>query len=147
MKRLMMLLLLMVLMLLFGYTVFPNELQKILYEYNGLIITKTKAIYKGKVLYDAEEEHKKIVEIYGEADASYIGCYYTPLSLIGPYLSYKYDYIDDGAGGGQYTKNEITVKTINIMTNQPASVLELVDEASLVAALKKDCWIREKVII
>jgi hypothetical protein len=140
MKKMMILFFTMLLMGLLSFPVFSKESQKILYKSDGLIITKTKATYKGKVIYDAVAEPKK----YGD-DAAYLVYHYTPLSLIGPYFSYRCDFFDGGAGGCQYSKNFITVTTINLITNQSVSVLELVDEDSLVTALKKDKWVRRNV--
>jgi hypothetical protein len=144
MKRLIILGLLLFLILLFIVPVFSKDLQKALYQSNGLTITKTKATYKGKIFYDAVKEQKQLVESEGEADESYMEHSYTPRSVIGPYYSYQYDFYDHGSAGGP-PSNNVNVTTINITTNKPASVLELVDEDSLVAALKKDSWVREHV--
>lgn len=142
MKKLIILLLLLFLILLLGCPVFPKEQQKVLYNCNGLTITKKKASYNGKVLYDALKKYKELCK-YGDVDK--IECFYTPLSIIGSYYSYQYDMFDNGSGGCQFTTNQIVVVTIDVRTNQPVSVLNLIDEASLVVALKEDQWVRNNI--
>lgn len=140
MKRFIIFILLIFLVFLFSYPVFPQTRQKVLYNCNGLIVTKTKAIYKGKVLYDAVEDHKKEEVYEGEGEIVYL---YSPLSLIGPYYSYQYYFYQFSGSDGSKSNSYCNFKTVNLTSSAKVSILDLVEEASLVAALKKDAWVLE----
>lgn len=132
-------------------TLFINGLslakeQDPLYNRDGLFISHVKATYRGRVLYNAAMDLKSLFKREGKRLEG-VEFYYTPLSLVGPYLSYEQDYFDDGGSGAsaRVPNNTRTVRTVDIRSNRPVSLLELVEEKSLVEAMKKDQWVRERV--
>lgn len=111
-----------------------------LYNQGGLTITRNKATYKGRVIYDSVKEQKEEKVFEGEGEVVYL---YTPLSLVGHYFSYqRYFYQYSGSDGSKPTSS-YCFETVNLRSNTKVSILDLVDEVSLVAALKKDPWVRE----
>ncbi len=119
----------------------------LLFERGEFKIYPNKAIYPDNVLYDTSEDIKSIVNLE-ENDpkcAEGIKIVYNPLFLLGSYYSYERNLFDPGASGDCYRNpsTDATVNTINIFSGEKTSLLELVDENSLVTALKNEFWVRD----
>lgn len=113
----------------------------ILYQKGDFTITTTKAVYKDSVIYDVAID----MEAYKKFDEQ---CYdnrsyqYTPLSLVGNIFSYK-KMLSDGGSNGCGTGSEVSIYVMDLSTNEPVSVLSLVDEKELLIALKQHEFIRQ----
>ncbi|PVW14781.1 hypothetical protein [Marixanthomonas spongiae] len=113
--------------------------------HNGLLsLTYTKAIYKNDTIYNAHKEEQKVLkdggaqELLKEGVKPYVNIKYVPISLIGNILSYE-RMQDDYWGGVIGISSAISV--INVATQEPYSVLNIVEEASLLKAIKNDTYV------
>tara|TARA_R110000851_G_scaffold89581_5_gene195371 strand:+ start:81374 stop:82072 length:699 start_codon:yes stop_codon:yes gene_type:complete len=118
----------------------------VLYQSDLLLITSKKAIYKNDTIYNANVEEKKILkennaqELVKQGIRPYVYVTYAPLSLVGNALSYKRNMAD--YWGGHPTAFS-TITTINVATQEPYNILNIVDETSLLTAIKNDPYVKK----
>jgi len=108
----------------------------VLYKTDLILLTYEKAMFKNKVVYDASKE---LAQFQKEDSTIQFDIFYTPLSLVGHILSYEKNTYAFPHGG--YSVQNSYINTINLKTQKPYSILDLVDEASLLKALKNDAYI------
>jgi len=120
----------------------------LLYENGDFKIFTNKASYQDKTLYDVINDYRRLTN----ADrfetlkcTEGIKVAYNPLSLVADYYSYESNLFDTGADGDCYRNpsSEAAVNTIDVVTGEKISLLDLVEEFSLVNALKNDPWVRD----
>ncbi|MDE1207672.1 hypothetical protein [Tenacibaculum larymnensis] len=118
--------------------VIAQEVQddSLLYKADDVTLTYQKAIYKNKVIYNANKELDRLQK---EDSGITFDIFYTPLSLVGSILSYEKNTYAFPQGG--YSVQNSYIQTINLKTQKPYSILGLVDETSLLNALKNDAYI------
>lgn len=116
----------------------------VLYQRSGFRIYKARALYGSKVLYDAAGDLKKMTEEEG-ACAHGMKYVYSALSLIGNCYCYEKRFYDEGGQGecSRPPSSTRMVMAVNVQTQEPVSILDLFDERSLVAAIKKDEWVKK----
>jgi len=119
----------------------------LLFQRDEFKIYTSKAIYPDNILYDTSSDIKSLLnlEVNDSKCSEGIKIEYNPLSLVGNYYSYERNLLDPGADGDCYRNpsRDAAVNTINIFSGEKTSLLELVDENSLVIALKNDSWVRD----
>ncbi len=119
----------------------------LLFQSGEFKIYADKAIHLNSILYDTVEDINELVnyKVNDPQCSEGIKISYNPLSLVGNYYSYERNLIDPGGKGECYRNpsREAAVNTIDIFTGEKTGLLELVDENSLVTALKNDTWVRD----
>ncbi len=125
-----------------------QELDALLFQKGDFKIYTNKAGHPENVLYNTWDDVKGLMTTNSGngVDCSLgIKIGYNPLSLVGNYYSYERNLFDPGATGDCYRNpsSEAEVNTVDIVTGKKTSLLELVDEESLVIALKNDLWVQD----
>ncbi|WP_375580435.1 hypothetical protein ABWH96_05200 [Marivirga tractuosa] len=118
----------------------------LLYQSDGLQLTLKTATYNGTSIYNAHEEEQKILkreedtvqELLDVKVSPYVNIMYAPLSLVGTILSYER--MQDDYWGGT-TGISIDINVINVATQEPYSILNIAEEASLLNAIKNDSYV------
>lgn len=133
-----------ILFLFFSYIVL-GQADSILYKNDDLKIFKSKALYKDILIYNNNKDYRELKKNEGDC-AEGTQFIYTPLSLIGEYYSFEKATIDYGGSGGCYRSPSSYAKivSLNLNTKDTLSVLDLVEETSLLKALKQDPWIQNQ---
>ncbi len=117
------------------FLAFGQKNEPILFQNEEVKIYKTKAIYKDEVLYEVEDPTRE--ELTEEAYNEAVAVYYTPLSLIGNYFNYEKASFELG-----YPSSYGEIISLDLRTKEPLSILDVVEERSLVDALIQDGWVR-----
>lgn len=107
-----------------------------LYKSDFLLLTYQKAVYKNAVIYNVNKELDRLQK---EDSGITFDIFYTPLSLVNSILSYEKNTYAFPHGG--YSVQNSYIRTINLKTQKPYSILDLVNETSLLNALKNDAYI------
>ena len=117
----------------------------LLYKNDVVKIFKSKAIYQDQIIYDTSIDFQKLKKNEGNCaeGTQYIN---TPLSLIGEYYSYEKATIDFGGSGdcSRPPSSYAKIISLNLYTKDTLSILDLVEEASLLKALKQDPWVQNQ---
>ncbi|WP_299008745.1 hypothetical protein [uncultured Tenacibaculum sp.] len=113
-----------------------KEIDSSFYVTKSLLLSSKKVVYQNKVIYDAFKEIKKLKK---RAPDIYYDIDYVPLSLIDNILSYEKNKMEQPRNS--YMTGHSFVQTINLKTQEPYSLLNFVEEASLLRALKNDPYI------
>jgi hypothetical protein len=123
---------------------FTLQKDSTLFQNKEIRIFRNTAFYTDQVLYDATSERNKLMA--DEPCAKLTRIIYTPLSMTGDVYAYEKAVIEEGSieCGSPASNAEIIV--INVVTQKPASILDLADEASLLSALKNDAWVKKLAI-
>ncbi|MGG6230745.1 hypothetical protein [Tenacibaculum sp. SDUM215027] len=107
-----------------------------LYKSGFISLTYQKAVYKNTIIYNTNKELDRLQKEDGDTS---FDIFYTPLSLVGSILSYEKNTYAFPHGG--YSVQNSIIQTLNLKTQKPYSILDLVDETSLLNALKNDAYI------
>ena len=107
-----------------------------------LLIQYGKAQYGKSIIYDIEKQYLQMVENESVDCAIDWQTHYAPLSLVGSALSYEVS--DGGSSGCGPMDSYNMVVTTDIITKKSIAITELIDEKSLVSALKNDKFLREQ---
>ncbi|QLG46000.1 SecDF P1 head subdomain-containing protein [Costertonia aggregata] len=118
-----------------------------LFAKGNFTIYSNRAIYDGKEIYNTKTDYNTFMEreaMPGSQCDAYYSSYYNPLSLVGDFYSYEWGYSAESACGSP--GNMLGVKTTNDETGTAVSLLQIVEEEVVVAALKKDSWVTQQAV-
>jgi hypothetical protein len=122
-----------------------QKIDTLLFSSGPLLIYKTKAIHNGKTIYDAAVDKQRALEndsICGGQEE----VVYTPLSLAGPYYSYERTQFQYGSIECGSPADYPAIHSVDIRSGKSIRITELVEEASFVAALKMDPYVKKLAI-
>lgn len=132
--------------LLFVYTIASlgqkTNNDTILYKTDSLLLTYKTATHGNDTIYNARREEQQLIkqaDLEGTDIKAYVDITYTPLSLVGNILSYEKNQNDLW---GSYLSGSSYITTINVVTQKPYSILNLVEENALLDAIKNDVYLK-----
>lgn len=114
----------------------------LLFRTDSVEIYKSAAIFMGKVIYNANDDLKRLVtEEETEACKVDYAFRYNPLSLIGNY--YSYEAWEGGTVACGVPGSTFAIQTIDLRNGNSISLTQLFTKESIFEAIRSDKWIRE----